>query len=455
MNRNVEIIEGDVLAIDFDTLFGPKPGWHGRASNSSLSRCGWWAIFLTTSLPTSCCGCLSSAQYFESIVIMVQREVADRMAAEPGGSDYGLLSATAQLYARVEKLFTLPPGAFSPPPKVHSAVLRLTIDPQQEKLGVAGDGFIDFLRLSFGQKRKTLWNNLKGSYDDGQLKRALAAAKVKPTARAETLTLGTERRHLSCLARAAARVLAFKCWSRSVQRRRDHGNSILRHPAVAGRFYPGNRTTCARKRNPISRRPATAPLRALGCIAPHAGYMYSGHVAGAVFARIEVPRRCMVMCPNHTGMGHALAMMSEGAWETPLGDVPIDADLRAGTESSASRACRKIPPRIEPSMPQKSNFPSCSLRQPELQFVPIAVGTGRFEILEQLGKRWPKSLRAQQEPVLIVASSDMNHYESDAVTRVKDHRAIEKILALDPRGLYEVVTGRTSACAASVRPWRC
>jgi 16S rRNA (adenine1518-N6/adenine1519-N6)-dimethyltransferase len=119
----------------------------------------------------------------------VQREVADRIAAQPGGRDYGMLSATAQLYGRVEKLFTLPPGAFVPPPKVHSAVLRLTIDPQQEKLGVAGDGFIDFLRLSFGQKRKTLWNNLKAKYDGAELKRALAEAKVKATARAETLSL--------------------------------------------------------------------------------------------------------------------------------------------------------------------------------------------------------------------------------------------------------------------------
>ena len=129
------------------------------------------------------------AKYFESIVIMVQREVADRIAAEPGGREYGVLSATAQLHARVEKLFTVPPGAFSPPPKVFSTVLRLTMDPQQQRLGVVGDGFIDFIRLSFGQKRKTLWNNLKGNYDNGQLKRALATAKVKPTARAETLSL--------------------------------------------------------------------------------------------------------------------------------------------------------------------------------------------------------------------------------------------------------------------------
>jgi 16S rRNA (adenine1518-N6/adenine1519-N6)-dimethyltransferase len=129
------------------------------------------------------------AKYFESIVIMVQREVADRIAAKPGGREYGMLSATAQLYGRVENLFTLPPGAFVPPPSVYSSVLRLTLEPQQERLGVVGDGFIDFLRLSFGQKRKTLWNNLKSSYPEAALKRALAEAKVKPGARAETLDL--------------------------------------------------------------------------------------------------------------------------------------------------------------------------------------------------------------------------------------------------------------------------
>jgi 16S rRNA (adenine1518-N6/adenine1519-N6)-dimethyltransferase len=120
---------------------------------------------------------------------MVQKEVADRIAASPGGREYGMLSATAQLYSRVENLFTLPPGAFVPPPKVYSSVLRLTMEPRQEAMDVAGGGFIDFLRLSFGQKRKTLWNNLRDKYGETKLKHALAEAKVKPAARAETLSL--------------------------------------------------------------------------------------------------------------------------------------------------------------------------------------------------------------------------------------------------------------------------
>ncbi|HWJ47659.1 MAG TPA: 16S rRNA (adenine(1518)-N(6)/adenine(1519)-N(6))-dimethyltransferase RsmA, partial [Candidatus Udaeobacter sp.] len=190
MARNVEILEADVLAIDFDSLFGPKPGL-GRPGMEFKPQpvrvVGNLPYYITSDILLRL---FEFSKYFESIVIMVQREVADRIAAEPGGSEYGLLSATAQLYARVEKLLTVPPGAFAPPPKVHSAVLRLTIDPQQEKLRIARDGFIDFLRLSFGQKRKTLWNNLREKYEEAGLKRALAEAKVKPTARAETLSLG-------------------------------------------------------------------------------------------------------------------------------------------------------------------------------------------------------------------------------------------------------------------------
>lgn len=189
MERNVEVIEADVLAIDFDSLFGPKPGLSQpgiELKPQPVKVVGNLPYYITSDILLRL---FEFSNYFDSIVIMVQREVADRIAAEPGGRDYGILSATAQLYARVENLFTLPPGAFVPPPRVHSSVLRLTIDPQQEKLGVAGDGFIDFLRQSFGQKRKTLWNNLKLKYEGAELKRALAEAKVKGTARAETLSL--------------------------------------------------------------------------------------------------------------------------------------------------------------------------------------------------------------------------------------------------------------------------
>ena len=218
--------------------------------------------------------------------------------------------------------------------------------------------------------------------------------------------------------------------------------ATLRHPAVAGRFYPGDADELrseAREYLSQAMGAKQAPVPALGCIAPHAGYMYSGHVAGAVFARAEVPKRCIVLCPNHTGMGRALAIMSDGAWETPLGAVPIDGKL-AGALKERFPALNEDSAAHRAEHATEVELPFLLLRQPELTFVPIALGTRQFEVLELLGKALADVIAAQSDPILIVASSDMNHYESDAVTRVKDHRAIERILTMDPRGLFEVVT---------------
>ena len=186
---NVEILEGDVLAMDFHTLFGPKPGTSRPGLPLLPERVrvvGNLPYYITSEILLRL---FEFRQYFDTMVIMVQQEVADRIAAAPGGRDYGLLSATAQLYARIEKLFTLPPGAFSPPPKVHSTVLRLTMAPRLEDLQVPEENFIQFLKTSFGQKRKTLWNNLKEEYGAESLRSALAKAGVKPNVRAEALSL--------------------------------------------------------------------------------------------------------------------------------------------------------------------------------------------------------------------------------------------------------------------------
>ncbi len=186
---NIEIIEGDILSIDFDIVFGPKPGLQRPGlpyKPDPVDVVGNLPYFITSDILLRL---FEFRRYFRTMVIMVQREVADRIAAKPGSRDYGLLSATAQLYTKVEKLFTLAPGAFVPAPKVHSTVLRLTMAPQLEKLRVAEDRFVEFLKLSFGQKRKTLWNNLKSNYEPASLRAALNKVGVKPEIRAEALPL--------------------------------------------------------------------------------------------------------------------------------------------------------------------------------------------------------------------------------------------------------------------------
>ena len=233
-------------------------------------------------------------------------------------------------------------------------------------------------------------------------------------------------------------------------------STAVRSPAVAGRFYPrrpdellrevcdfmgesGPTTTVADSLEEAKGRGRGRPRHtAIGCVAPHAGYMYSGHVAGAVYSRIEIPRQCVVLCPNHTGMGYPLAIMTRATWQTPLGEVAPAMELGGALlrgfpslqeDSSAHRAEHAI----------EVQLPFLQTRQPELKLVPIAIGTRDFDLLRGLGEALAKTIQDQAGEVLIVASSDMNHYESDALTRVKDRKAIDRVLALDPRGLWDVV----------------
>jgi 16S rRNA (adenine1518-N6/adenine1519-N6)-dimethyltransferase len=187
--ENVEIIEGDIISIDFSTVLGPRPGMNhpGIIHVPEKARLvGNLPYFITSDILLHL---FQYHAYFETVVIMVQEEVADRIAAAPGVRDYGLLSATVQLYSKVEKLFSLPPDAFNPPPKVHSAVLRLTIAPQMDRLRVPEREFIEFLKLSFGQKRKTLANNLKSRFDSRSLAAALKKAGLLSGVRAEAVSL--------------------------------------------------------------------------------------------------------------------------------------------------------------------------------------------------------------------------------------------------------------------------
>ncbi|HYW38589.1 MAG TPA: AmmeMemoRadiSam system protein B [Terriglobales bacterium] len=218
--------------------------------------------------------------------------------------------------------------------------------------------------------------------------------------------------------------------------------SAVRTPAVAGRFYPGRAEELLREIREYTapgKTPAeTGRIAAIGCVAPHAGYIYSGSVAGAVYSRLEIPERCVILCPNHTGKGRPLAVMANTTWQTPLGEVAADADLGA-------RLLRRFSALQEDSAAHRGEhaievqLPFLQARQPELNIVPIVVGTSNFDVLRGLGEALADVIADREEKVLIVASSDMNHYESDAITRVKDRKAIERVLAMDARGLWEVV----------------
>src|ERR1700678_1150246 len=201
----------------------------------------------------------------------------------------------------------------------------------------------------------------------------------------------------------------------------------VRHPAVAGRFYPRDRETLREEvRSYLSQSPSQKPVCAFGCILPHAGDVFSGHVAGAVFAGLEIPELCIVMCPNHTGVGRPLAIMSEGTWESPLGSVPID-NIFATALKQRCPLLEEDPTAHRSEHAAEVELPFLQMRQPRLKFVPIVLGTGQLEPLEELGFALADVIAGQTQPVLIVGSSDMNHYESDAITRVKDAIAIESI----------------------------
>lgn len=188
-DSKIEVLEGDVLAIDFRTVLHRTIGPLGDLRPEKPERAhvvGNLPYYITSDILLHI---FDFHDQFDVIVIMVQREVAERIAAVPGSRDYGLLSATAQLYAEVENLFTLPPGAFVPPPKVHSSVLRLRIAPRFEQFGVHPREFIDFLKLAFAMKRKTLLNNLKNRYDEKRIRAALEQAGARTDVRAEALSL--------------------------------------------------------------------------------------------------------------------------------------------------------------------------------------------------------------------------------------------------------------------------
>ncbi len=186
---------------------------------------------------------------------------------------------------------------------------------------------------------------------------------------------------------------------------------MLRLPAVAGRFYPSDPVELTALIHKCTSTDAGQPrIEARACLVPHAGYVYSGHVAGAVLARIEMPKKIIVLGVRHYPRGEPAAILSSGAWRTPLGDAPIDEPL--------AEALRKACPLLREDSVAHSAEHSLEVQLPFLQvlapgstFVPVALGTVRFENLASIGEGIAQVLAASKENVHLLTTSDLNHYE--------------------------------------------
>jgi AmmeMemoRadiSam system protein B len=189
----------------------------------------------------------------------------------------------------------------------------------------------------------------------------------------------------------------------------------------------------------IEQAPETHPL--LGCIAPHAGFVYSGRVAGRLFGHLEIPRRVIVLGPNHTGGGDPVSVAPHSAWETPFGDVPVDAELaetlvqRHGGASFDTRAHWR-----EHSI--EVQLPFLKRLQPEVLVTPVCVKHLSQSDCLELADTLASIVTGIDEPVGLVASSDMTHYEPDPEARRRDQEAIDAALSVDPSRLYETVHRR-------------
>jgi AmmeMemoRadiSam system protein B len=212
----------------------------------------------------------------------------------------------------------------------------------------------------------------------------------------------------------------------------------IRPPAVAGTFYEASP---ARLREQVEACLAgnAAPAekaRFTGAVVPHAGLMYSGHVAAAFYVAAELPRRFIILCPNHTGFGHFAAINSDGAWRTPLGDVAVDAPL--------ARALMQRTKLLSDDWRAHAREHSLEVQLPFLQvllgdftFVPVCLGAHRYDYCEEIGAAIADVIG--DEEIGILASSDLNHYEDQASTLRKDQLAIDPLLALDPKELWRIV----------------
>lgn len=213
----------------------------------------------------------------------------------------------------------------------------------------------------------------------------------------------------------------------------------VRDPAVAGRFYPADATQLRREVDTLLEGSgALEPRAAAAVMAPHAGYMYSGRIAGQTFASVSIPPRAIVLCPNHTGYGVRRSMWARGAWRLPGRSVPVDAELAAlvgkyaGLEEDRFAHLREHAIEVE--------LPLLLGRQPAIEIVPVCLAGLSLADCHEVGAGLALAVQEADCGVLIVASSDMSHYISAEAAARFDRTALDRVLALDPDGLYETVT---------------
>ncbi len=210
----------------------------------------------------------------------------------------------------------------------------------------------------------------------------------------------------------------------------------IRQPVVAGQFYPASRSELEKELDQLV--PGSKQkLSAISIISPHAGYIYSGATAGRVIASVSIPKTIIILGPNHRGVGALAALSPDDAWQTPLGLVPVEKRL-------ASIICKQIPAVQEDALAHRNEHslevqvPFLQYLRPDISIVPLCLGFGDYIGAEFLGKGIASAIREFSEEVLILASSDMTHYESAEAAKKKDIQALERVLALDPEGLVEV-----------------
>jgi MEMO1 family protein len=223
---------------------------------------------------------------------------------------------------------------------------------------------------------------------------------------------------------------------------------MYRSPIASGSFYPGNKEELESVLKTLME---DCPQRqkALGAISPHAGYVYSGRVMGSVFSRIEVPETVVILAPNHTGRGTSFSVWPEGPWRTPLGDTSIDEEL-VNEILNRCELLQKDKVAHQNEHSAEVILPFLQYRNPQVKIVVIVVRSGNFEDLSIVGKTIGDAIKETKPGTLVVASSDMTHYESRQFADKKDKSAIAEIVALREEGLYRVVREQEiSMCGVS------